>query len=296
MPCKSPKSCSVPEPAPSRDSHSEAKARKVKLIVAYDGTDFHGWQYQPRCRTVEGVLESALGELEGVPVDVDGASRTDQGVHALGQTASFSTRSRIPTERLCDVLNARLPVDLRLRYAESVADDFHARHSAVGKCYRYLIDRQEVPSVLLSRYALHVSRALDVGRMQEAAAAFIGEQDFASFQCQSGQVPTRTVRRVDAVRFHDRGAYLAIDVWGRSFLYRMVRSMVGTLLEVGRGRWAPDRVAQALASRDRSRAGPTLPPQGLTLGAIYYSESAWQQALAATVDVTALPGYHSFPI
>lgn len=278
---------------PAEDPRS---ARHVKLEIAYDGTDFHGWQAQSGCRTVEGVLEAVLEGLEGAPVDVTGASRTDKGVHALGQAACFPSRTRIPPERYRDALNGRLPADVRVTRSEQVDESFHARHSAVGKCYRYLIDRQLVPNVLQSRYALHVEGRLDLDQMREAALHFVGEKDFAAFQCESGQAPATTVRRVDAVLFFERGPYLSTEVWGRSFLYKMVRTMVGTLLEVGRGKWPPGRVAEAIQSLDRSRSGPTAPAHGLTLVSVHYDDEAWRRSVAARVDGDFDPGYHAVTI
>ncbi len=257
-----------------------ARARNLKLTIQYDGTSFHGWQAQPGCRTVEGVLEDALGRLEGAIVDLHGASRTDQGVHALGQTASFHAASPIPTGRYAVALNGRLPPDVRVSSVEDAPPDFHARFSAAGKCYRYLVDRRVVPSVLLARYALHAPGPLDLAAMRRAAAHFLGEQDFASYQCESGNPPETTVRTIHAVLLQEDGGLLAIEVWGRSFLYKMVRAMVGSLLEVGRGKWLPERIRESLIARDRRAAGPTLPAHGLCLLGVWYSAEAMLDRLS----------------
>lgn len=252
------------------DGFHPGSERNVHLTLSYDGTDFHGWQFQPGCRTVEGVLEAALSALEGGQVDVHGASRTDQGVHALGQSASFVSRSRIPLEKYAEVVNGRLPRDLRAIAARGAPPEFHARFSAAGKRYRYSLDRSVVPCVFRARYSLHYPDSLALEDIRAAALSLVGEHDFASFQCESGESPPSSVRHVDAILIGEEGALLHFDVWGRSFLYKMVRTLVGTLLEVGRGRWKPAQVRGVLEARDRRAAGPTAPPHGLTLRQVYY--------------------------
>lgn len=249
---------------------SDGGERNVLARISYDGTDFHGWQCQPGVRTVEGVLEAALSDLEGATVDVAGSSRTDQGVHALGQAATFASRSCIPVERFAAALNGRLPHDVRVLRAEIVSPGFHARHSARGKCYRYWIDRSLVPNVLAARYALHEPDPLNLEKLLPLCIALEGEHDFAAFQCESGQSPSTTIRTVDAILVVPEGSFLLIEIWGRSFLYKMVRSIVGTLLNVARGRWGPDRVLEALESRDRKLAGPTAPAHGLVLSSVWF--------------------------
>ncbi len=244
--------------------------RNVKLTIQYDGTDFFGWQRQPDARTVQGVIEGALAELFHQHVELQGASRTDRGVHAEGQVASAACPASIPTIRLCRAINGCLPSDVRVRDVKDVAPEFHARFAALGKHYRYTIDRREVASPFRSRYALHYPYRLDVVTMREAARRFAGEHDFVSFQCTSDQAPASTVRLVHAVHVNESGRELSIDVWGRSFLYKMVRTMVGTLIEVGRARHRPEWVTEILASRDRCRAGPTVAPHGLSLVRVYY--------------------------
>ena len=246
--------------------------RVLKLTIEYDGTDFHGWQRQPGERTVEGVIEDALAELVPGGVPIQGASRTDQGVHALGQVASAAVRSPIPTERFARALNGRLPRDVRVRELEEARADFNARFSAIAKHYRYWIDRRDLPGVFTSRHSIHVPGPLDLGAMSRAAAHFVGEHDFAAYQCASEGPPRHSVRTVHAVHVTGdaTGDFLSIDVIGRSFLYKMVRTMVGTLIEVGRGRRAITDVPESLQSRSRSRAGPTAPPHGLFLISVSY--------------------------
>ncbi len=260
---------------------ASAAERNSHLTLAYDGTDFHGWQIQPGSRTVEGVLEAALSDLEGAPVDVHGASRTDQGVHAFGQSASFVSRSRIPIEKYSEALNGRLPRDLRALSARLAPPDFHARYSAVGKRYRYSIDRSAVPGIFTARHSLHYPDPLRLPEIRIAADHLVGEHDFSSFQCESGDKTPSPIRQVDAIGVSEEGPFLHFDVWGRSFLYKMVRSLVGTLLEVGRGRWRPDRIPEILAARDRSSAGPTAPGHGLILWAVYYDLTEFLSTIEA---------------
>lgn len=248
-------------------------ARTLKLVVAYDGTAFHGWQRQPEARTVEATLWSALQGCSASAERLQGASRTDQGVHALGQAVSVEVDSPIPTERLAGVLNGRLPGDVRVVRVEEAAAGFHARHDATGKRYRYNIDLGEVPNVLRARYALHYPYHLDLEAMQDAALALLGEHDFASFQCASNQGDMSTVRSLSRIRLIRVGAELGIEVEGRSFLYKMVRTLAGTLVEVGRGRWGAAHVREVLEARDRRSAGPTLPGYGLCLEEVYYGET-----------------------
>ena len=210
--------------------------RNVKLTIQYDGTAFFGWQRQPDTRTVQGVIEGALAELFHQHVELCGASRTDRGVHAEGQVASAACPASIPTIRLLRAINGCLPSDVRVRAVEEVASEFHARYAAIGKHYRYTLDRREVASPFRCRYALHYSYPLDVAAMREAARRLSGEHDFVSFQCTSDKPAANTVRLIHAVHVNEADHGLLIDVRGRSFLYKMVRTMVGTLLEVGRAR------------------------------------------------------------
>lgn len=246
--------------------------RVLKLTIEYDGTDFHGWQRQPGARTVEGVIEDALAGLVPGGVPIQGASRTDQGVHALGQVASARVRSPIPTARFARALNGRLPPDVRVRELEEAPADFNARFSAVAKHYRYWIDRRDLPGVFTSRHALQVSGPLDLGAMNQAAVHLAGEHDFAAYQCASEGPPRLCVRTVHAVHVarDATGDFLAVDVAGRSFLYKMVRTMVGTLIDVGRGKRTIAQVLESLRSHSRSAAGPTVPPHGLFLVSVSY--------------------------
>jgi len=267
---------------------SERAERNLKLTIEYDGTSFHGWQSQPGLRTVQGTLAEVMGHLTGEAAEISGASRTDRGVHALGQVATWRTRTPIPEERLARVLNGLLPEDIRIRQAEEVEPGFHARFSALAKRYSYLLDRRAVESVFVSRRALHYPDSLDVGSMREAASVIVGEHDFAAFRCSSGREeddarePTiRTIYRVDV---EECAGLLSVVVLGRSFLYKMVRTIVGSLLEVGRGKWSIRRLAEGMASLDRRRLGPTLPPKGLCLEEVYYDQIRLDRAIEAPAE------------
>ena len=246
-------------------------ARTVALRIAYDGTDFHGWQHQPGLRTVQGVLEDALRRVLRHPVNLIGSGRTDAGVHAAGHVSSFSTTSTMPAERLRHAIGSRQPADVAVVEARDVHPDFHATRSAESKLYRYRIHNTVGRPVerLTQRYAAHIWHALDLHRMQAAAAHFIGEHDFTAMAAAGTvrQSMVRAVLRCDVERHLDE---IRIDVMGTGFLYKQVRNMVGTLLNVGRGRWEPERVANIIASRDRNQAGSTAPARGLCLQWVRY--------------------------
>ncbi|MFC4765918.1 tRNA pseudouridine(38-40) synthase TruA [Effusibacillus consociatus] len=243
--------------------------RNIKLTVSYEGTDFHGFQVQPGLRTVQGELELALQKLTGEPVQVIGSGRTDAGVHAWGQIVNFHTASRIPTEKWAIALNVNLPQDLVVRAAEEVPESFHARFDAVGKIYRYQIDRGMFPDVFARRYAWHVPYLLDIEKMRKAAEYLVGELDFTSF-CNAGTPLEDKVREIQQVTLVERGNLLSITVQGSGFLWNMVRIIAGTLTDVGKGRIDPERIPEMLQALDRTKAGVTAPAHGLTLIEVLY--------------------------
>jgi tRNA pseudouridine38-40 synthase len=251
-----------------------------KLIVAYDGTAFHGWQKQQPpesepLRTVQGVLEETISAVVREPVNVLGASRTDAGVHARGQVAAFNTSAQIPPERLAPAINSRLPDDVQVIDATIVSEAFDPIQDAQAKGYRYRLAHSTVSGGRVPLFDRHITAftpyALDPARMNEAARRLIGEHDFASFtRLHHGRESTvRTVHdcQVNVINRHR----LRIDVCGGGFLYNMVRIIAGTLLEVGRGRIEPEAIEEILAARDRSAAGPTMPPEGLCLMWVRYA-------------------------
>lgn len=246
-----------------------------KLLIQYDGTDFHGWQIQAGGRTAQGELTRAASLLEGKEVFVCGSGRTDAGVHAEGQVANIRIEKPFSPEKLKAALNGNLDRDLRVLGAEEATDDFHARFSAKGKTYLYRLINAPVISPFWVRYAAHEARTIDVGRMSEAARLFIGEHDWTAFSAaqSDSEDRVRTVSGFDvAKRTEDRSGSDMIEfrVTGDGFLRYMVRSLVGTLLEIGRGERDSDTIRSALETRDRSIAGATAPAHGLTLLKVYY--------------------------
>lgn len=242
-----------------------------RLVVEYDGTDFAGFQFQPAIRTVAGELEPALGRLFDAPVKVGSAGRTDAGVHATGQVIGFSNPRLFPIERLVRALNAHLPPDVSARHAAIVPDGFSARFDALERRYAYRVLNRTAPSAVARRYAHHVWQPMDLDRARSAAAALIGEHDFAAF---CGVLPERggTVRTLHEIRFDRAGAFVEFRFAGAGFLHRMVRILSGTLIEVATGRREPDDVARVLDSRDRRRAGYTAPACGLALTGVRYPD------------------------
>ena len=245
--------------------------RNIQLILAYDGTDFHGWQRQPGWRTIQQVLEEALTQLTGAPASATACSRTDRGVHALAQSVHFMTASEHSTDTIVRALNALLPQDVRVLDARDRPQAFHATLDARSKRYRYAIDNGPFASPFQLRYSWYVRRSLDVAAMAAAGAALLGRHDFHSFET---DWPNRTssVRTILDLQVERCGPSVTIEVEADGFLYNMVRSIAGTLVWVGCGKRPPEWVAQALAALSRTEAGPTAPPQGLFLVAIQYDK------------------------
>ena len=241
-----------------------ADTKRILLVVAYDGTDYHGWQAQDGKKTIEGELNNAIEKLTGNKTEVIGASRTDAGVHGLCNLAVFDTDMNIEPSNISRALNSILPNDIVVRRSLEVDADFHPRKRKTSKTYRYRIDNEPYPDPLKTRYAWFVSYDLDVDKMRQAAGCLIGEHDFSSF-CAAGSTAQTHVRSVDSIEIGQNGPDICIDVTGGGFLYNMVRIIAGTLVDVGRGRIEPENVKDILESKDRTKAGLTAPPQGLTL-------------------------------
>ncbi len=243
--------------------------KRVKLVVAYDGTNYHGWQVQDNGITIEEVLNRTISELVQEDIKVIGASRTDAGVHACGNVAVFDTESRIPGDKFSFALNQRLPEDIRIQESCEVDADFHPRYADTVKTYEYNIlnRRFELPSKRL--YAAFCYYPMDIERMNQAAAYLVGEHDFKSF-CSAGAQVQTTVRTIYAVNVTKEDDMVHIRITGNGFLYNMVRIIAGTLMQVGTGLMEPEQVKEILKARDRSKAGPTAVAKGLTLVEIRY--------------------------
>jgi len=254
--------------------------RNIRLVIAYDGTDYHGWQRQPGVATVQEILETRIAKIVGKPVQIYGSGRTDAGVHAAGQVANFQTACRIPCKSLRIALNNLLPPSVRVRRAQEVHGEFHARYDAHSKTYRYRILQSPVCPPFLWRFVHHYPYALNRPQMAKAARRFEGEHDFTSFAGadhgtsggRNAEQEVSNVRRIFASRLVERRdlSLLVYEVSGSGFLHHMVRNIVGTLIEVGTGKLSPDDLVPILAARDRGRAGPTAPARGLCLVKVEY--------------------------
>lgn len=243
--------------------------RNFKLIVEYDGTDFHGWQRQPGLRTVQGTLEEIVSAVFRQAISVAGAGRTDAGVHALGQVCSFTAETAWQPKQVGGAVSSRLPEDMRIHRTEEVGLDFHARFSATGRRYRYCLRTE--PTAVWRRFAHVVPYALDLDGMRRAGEALVGEKDFSSFTpVRSAGAPT--VCRLRELAIAEEDDVIRVDLRADHFLHHMVRVIAGTLVEVGRGRLRPEHMAAVLCRRNRVAAGPTLPPNGLFLMEVEYGE------------------------
>jgi tRNA pseudouridine38-40 synthase len=246
-----------------------------RIDLEYDGSDFHGWQIQPGLRTVQGELRQALERLLRQEISLEGAGRTDAGVHALGQVASLSCEGGKPPEVVQRALTSLLPRDILVRGVRAVPPEFSARHSAVARSYRYRLLQGR--SALWRRYCLEVPSALDAAAMEEAACCFLGEHDFRAFA--ASDAGDRCVCLVERARVQAAGPWIDFEITANRFVHNMVRRLTGALLEVGRGRLSPEALSQILRQGDRPRGGPCLPPQGLFLLRVRYpGEALWPEA------------------
>lgn len=248
----------------------EGQVRRVKLVVAYDGSNYCGWQIQPSGITIEEMLNNALTGLLGEEIKVIGASRTDSGVHSLGNVAVFDTMTRIPPGKICYALNQRLPEDIVVQDSCEVPLDFHPRRCYSEKAYEYRILNRKLPLPTLRRYTYFYYRDLNVKKMQQGASYLVGRHDFKSF-CSVKTAVEDTVREVLSCTVEkSKEEVISIRVTGTGFLYNMVRIIAGTLISVGAGEIQPEAVKEILEKRERSAAGPTAPAQGLTMLGITY--------------------------
>ena len=287
--------------------------KNILLTIAYDGTEFCGWQRQPGQRSVQGEVERALSQVCGQSIQINGTSRTDAGVHALGQRASFTADFKIPVEKIAVAVNGLLAVsekkrgrnyggDAAILEAVEMPEDFHARFSATGKKYTYQIRNSSSPEPFLRNYRYHIYKPLNVEGMKQAAAFIAGTHDFKCFQAAGGKVMESTVRPISGIRvseacnpgataalsgavdFHNAGVLgsdIRIEIIGDGFLYNMVRIIAGTLVDVGLSRKQPDEIRDIIEGKDRRRAGHTAPPQGLFLTEVFFEKNRLLEAAAA---------------
>ena len=244
---------------------------RIMLIVEYDGTNYHGMQFQANAHTVQAEIEKQICRLTGERVSITAAGRTDAGVHALGQVIAFDTESTIPPPRWAIALNTYLPRDIRVLSSRAVRAEFHPQYQAISKRYAYLLYRQTSGVVIYRQHALCLSERLRVDLMRQACRYFIGRHDFRAF-CARGSHAKTFVRTVMACDLVQEGPFLRLEIEADGFLYNMVRIIMGTLLEVGRGRIPVYQVPHIIESCDRTQAGPTVPPQGLYLLTVHYPE------------------------
>lgn len=245
--------------------------KRVKLVVAYDGTNYCGWQVQPNGITIESVLNQHLSALLGEDIVVTGASRTDSGVHSLGNVAIFDTNTRMPADKISFALNQKLPEDIVVQDSCEVAEDWHPRYQKGQKTYEYRILNRTFRNPTRRRDTYFYHHKLDVEAMQEAAKYLVGEHDFKSFCAVGAQVKT-TIRTLYDCKVIKEDDIITIRVTGNGFLYNMVRIIAGTLIKVGAGDMKPEEIPTILKKRDRSAAGPTAPAHGLTMIGIEYEE------------------------
>jgi tRNA pseudouridine38-40 synthase len=254
---------------------SKDRMRNLKLILSYDGSGFAGWQVQPDAVTVQGTLASAIGRITGEKVLPQASGRTDAGVHAMAQVVTFLTESSVPTANFVKALNDVLPASVRVLEVEEAAPDFHARHSAWGKTYRYRIYRAAICPPFLARYVWHYPYPLDEGSMGRAASRVEGEHDFTSFAAVDPErgredAPVSSVRRIFSSTWQSQGDELVYTVEGSGFLHHMVRNLVGTFILVGKATLQVEDLTRILEVRDRSAAGATAPASGLYLVHVAY--------------------------
>ena len=243
--------------------------RNIKLIIEYDGKGFNGWQKQPTKLNIQGEIEKAIGEITGEEIDLIASGRTDAGVHSLGQTANFKTNTNIPAEKLAYAINSKLKKSIRIKCAEDVDERFHSRYSVKSKKYRYTINTSTHGSAIFRDMEYHFPIQLIVEKMQIAAKYFEGEHDFKAFKASgtSSKSSIRTIYKAEVIQNGDR---IYIELTGSGFLYNMVRIISGTLLDVGTGKVKPEEIKDIIESKERIRAGKTLPANGLCLVEVNY--------------------------
>lgn len=243
--------------------------KRLKCEVAYDGTDYSGFQIQPDQVTIQGEIEAVLQKITGEPIQIVASGRTDAGVHAYGQVFHFDTATSIPVEKWPYILNTQLPDSIVIRSVEEALPDFHARFDAKAKEYHYCIDNSKIPDLFTHRYATHIRSPLSLEAMQQAAEQLVGTHDFTSF-CSARTFVEDKVRTIYQLKVEREESRFKIRCCGNGFLYNMVRIIAGTLIEVGQGKRRPEEMAEILAAKDREAAGVTAPARGLMLWKVTY--------------------------
>ena len=253
--------------------------RRIRTIIAYDGTDYVGWQTQNNGVAVQEVIEKAITEVTGERTSLQGSGRTDSGVHARAQVAHFDTEARMAADKFAIALNTHLPADIRVLYSEEADPEFHARFSAKEKQYRYFVQTGAHADVFARKYALHAYMPLDLEIMNEAATRVVGTHDFSAFMSTGREVET-AVRTISLSQWEKQGKFLVYIVQGNGFLYNMVRILVGTMVGMGSGRIPADSMEKALTTLSRKDAGPTAPPHGLVLWRVKYPDFDTEEVLS----------------
>ena len=244
--------------------------RNIKLTIEYDGKDFNGWQKQPNKLNIQGEIERAIQEItKEENIELNASGRTDAGVHALGQVANFKTNSNMPVQKFPIALNTKLKKSIVIKNAEEVDERFHSRYNCKQKTYRYVINNSDYGSAIYRNQEYHVPMKLDIEKMKKAVKYFEGEHDFKAFKA-SGTSSNNSVRKIFKTNIEVHDERIFIELTGSGFLYNMVRIISGTLVEVGLGKIEPDKIPEIILSKDRKRAGKTLPPQGLYLVKVNY--------------------------
>ena len=244
--------------------------RNIKLTIEYDGKDFNGWQKQPNKLNIQGTIEQAIKRITGEDIELNASGRTDTGVHALGQVANFKTNSNIPIEKIAIAINTNLKKSIRVISAEEVEEKFHSRLKCKKKTYRYIINNSEFASAIYRNYETHIPLKLNIQKMSEAIKYFEGEHDFKAFRASgtSSKSSVRTIYKAQIIQKENNRIWL--ELTGNGFLYNMVRIIAGTIVDVGMGKISPDDIKEIINSKDRNKAGKTLPPQGLYLVNVEY--------------------------
>ena len=245
--------------------------RNIKLTIEYDGKDFNGWQKQPNKLNIQGEIERAIENITGEKVELIASGRTDAGVHAMGQVANFKTSSNISIEKIPIAINSQVKNSIRIQKAEEVDEKFHSRYNCKKKTYRYVIDNSKYGSAIYRNISYHIPMKLNVDEMKKAIKYFEGEHDFKAFKS-SGTSSKSSVRTIYSANIVTEGTNIGIDLTGSGFLYNMVRIIVGTLVDVGLGKIKVDDIPKIIESKDRTKAGKTLPPQGLMLLSVEYDK------------------------